>query len=101
MELTAAARKLYVLTESGQIRGATYDHANAEAWLNIGDEFDYIPVVPEDVPGPDEPGPTSTRQAPSQAQTRTQDITQQQNELRKRLEKMRKKFAPKSPLLQP
>jgi hypothetical protein len=99
--LTAAARRLYVLTEGGQVRGATYDRENADAWLNLGEEFDYIPVVPEDVPEPEEASPTSARQAPAKAQTQTQDITTQQDALRKRLEKMRKKFAPQSPLLQP
>lgn len=101
MELTSAGRRIYVLTQDGQVRGATHDPASADAWLNLGEEFDYIPVMPDDIAEPEEESPSSARQQPAKVQTQTQDITTQQDALRKRLETMRKKFAPQSPLLRP
>ena len=94
-----AARKIYVLTENGQIKGATYDTGKAEQWLGFGDAYDYVPLVPEDI-GSESNTPQSRKAQPGSATEQTQQITEQQDKLRKNLEKQLKRFQPKSPLLQ-
>jgi hypothetical protein len=98
--LTAAARRLYVLTEDGQVKGATYNQQKADSWMNLGDMFDYIPVVPEDIADPGE-APETRKEAPAKAMERSQSILEEQDRVQKRLDRLNRRFKRKSFLLQP
>ena len=95
----AAARKIYILTQDGQIKAATYSYDRAENWLGLGDLYDYTYLIPEDL-GSEDNTPVSRKAQPGSSTEQTQQITQQQDKLRKNLEKQLKRFEPKSPLLQ-
>jgi hypothetical protein len=92
------ARKIYILTENGIIKGATFHFDKAENWMGLGNDFDYIPVYPEQVFDKDQ-APTPATQLPTKAQERTQDIMKRQQELQRRLDKTERRLT--SPLLQP
>jgi hypothetical protein len=92
-------RRIYVLTQDGQIKGATYSSATADRWLSLGEMYDYVGLEPDQIGGADAPAPESTREQPSKAMERTQQITEDADKLRKNLETQTRKFQPKSPLL--
>lgn len=95
-----AARKLFVLTRDGVVEGATYNPHKADQWMALGDMYDFIPVVPEAYTDETEP-PVSVKQQPTKAVERTQDITKEQDKLRKQVERQLKRFQPVSSLLKP
>jgi hypothetical protein len=94
-----AARKIYVLTQDGQVQAVTYSKQKAEQWMALGDMYDYMPLVPEDLPAEGGAVP-SAKEAPGVAAEETQRITDEADTLRKQLEKQYKRFQPKSSLLQ-
>jgi hypothetical protein len=96
----AAGLRVYVLTQDGLVHGVTRYKDKAEGWMGLGGDYDYIPLMLEAMPTDQKPVPT-VRTAPTRTQENTQNITDQQDELRKRLDKLNKKFQPQSPLLQP
>ncbi len=93
----AQARKIYVLTENGQIRGATYSFHRAEQWLALGNANDYIPIIPEEyVEAP--PQPESAKEQPAAAMARTDEVLKEHGRVQERLDRLRDRL--KSPLLQ-
>jgi|SRR5271157_5893981 len=87
------ARKVYVLTEDGTVKGVTFDHSKAENWMGLGNMYDYFPMVVDKVLENDQQ-PESARQQPDAAQQRTQDIIERQKEVQKRLDKRLKRVSP-------
>jgi len=91
------ARKLYILTQDGQIQGATYNKQNAEQWLGLGDTNDYVSLVPE---GQMEETPETAREKPVKDWRRTKEILQKQDKIQERMNRLNQRWVPKSPLLQ-
>lgn len=98
--MPADRRRIYVLTQEGQIKGATYSSATADRWLSLGDMYDFVALEPDQISGEDAPSPESAREQPSKTMERTLQNTKDQDKLRQSLETLKRKFQPKSPLLQ-
>jgi hypothetical protein len=82
---------VYILTQNGQIEKATYFPALADQWVNLGEAYDYVIVVP------DKDTPAEER-LPSLRENVTEQQTQIDQTLRD-AEKTIKRFQPKSSLL--
>jgi len=94
--MPSKARTVYVLTQDGQIQGATYDQHKADNWVGLGPLYDYVPVKPEDIASEGN-APSTAQEYPGKVMERSKDLLQQHQELMRKLDK--KGF--KSPLLRP
>lgn len=87
---------IYILTRGGKPERATWSPGTADRWLSLGDDYDYVALLPDDELASE---PVSTRETPNHAMQRTQEITEEARKLRDELVKKQKKF-PQSSLLQ-
>lgn len=92
------ARTIYILTQDGQIQAATYDRQRADQWVGLGDMYDYVPLTPEAYTV-DPTAPESAREQPAASMRRIQDTLKQQEKIQERVERLRRRFEPKSSLL--
>src|SRR5271163_2667108 len=91
------ARSIYILTQDGQIQGATYDQHKAENWLGLGDMYDYVGVTPEAVFDNSGDAPETRTEQPTKAMERSQGIMERQKAVQQRLNKRLRRL--ESPLL--
>lgn len=87
---------IYVLTRGGKPERATWSPKDADRWLSLGNDYDYVALLPDDELASE---PVSARETPNHAMQRTREITEEARKLRDELVKKHKKF-PQSSLLQ-
>lgn len=86
-----AKKQIYILTENGQIKKATYFIDIADQWVNLGDTFDYVTIIPdEDTPA--EKKTPSVRESISDQQRILDQTLRDSRRVQEKAERVKKQF---------